>query len=217
MYDRPSFELSKPSNPRSDCPHFFFSSCFPWFGLFCIEVHSDWMPKGYAVHYMLISVHPKEIGLFMTNIALCFSEKYAVCGVKCVVCCRFSMSYAVFRLLCIFFWVKFVLCRSPRLYLCFTSQFDPDGFRQPHQQPVIALSANCTYHPQDISNTHAPQHTSRDLKNTCWHTHTQNYDRMSSFIIHIGPNHSMLPSFHKMPITECPRLRLLHGAPAIPS
>lgn len=119
------------------------------------------------LYIMFISVHPRKIGLFITNIALCFSEKYTICDVKCIVCSRFSMSYTVFRLLCIFCWVKFVLRRSPRLYLCFTSQFDPDGFRQPHQQPVIALSANCTYHPQDISNTHAPQHTGRNLTNTC--------------------------------------------------
>lgn len=106
---------------------------------------------------------------------------------KCVVCSRFSKSHAVFRLLCIFCWVKFVLCRSPWLYLCFTSQFDPDGFRQPHQQPVIALSANCTYHPQDISNRHA----NRDLTNTRGHTHThiQNDNRTFSFIIHSGPNY----------------------------
>lgn len=166
MIDLPLNSLN-PLIPEVIFHIFFFSSCFPWFGLFCIEVHSDWTPKGYAVHLCSLVFIQEKIGLFMTNIALCFSEKYAICGVKCVVCSRFSMSYTVFRLLCIFCWVKFVLRRSPRLYLCFTSQFDPDGFRQPHQQPVIALSANCTYHPQDISNTHAPQHTGRNLTNTC--------------------------------------------------
>lgn len=131
-----------------------------------------------------------------------------ICRLLREMCSKFCMSYAVFGDCCLYSVGWSLCCVGPLgciaaslVSLILMVSVSPISSLLLHSQPTVHITHKTflTHTQTEISQTHAAD--------THTHTHPKLWPNVLIYNSYYCPNHSMLPSFHKMPIIECPRLR----------